>query len=263
MKLSIITVNLNNADGLKKTIESVVMQTFSDYEYIIIDGGSTDGSVEIIKQYADKITYWVSEPDKGIYNAMNKGILQAKGEYCYFLNSGDWFIDKDGLEKLFGMNPDADIIYMNIEKKIGENKYIVKYSSYITLFTFFIGGICHQAHFIKKILFNILGDYNEKYSTIADWEFLIRALIINQRSYKYYDITITHFDTNGISSSAYPISKQDREVVLKNYFPMIYDDYSQYKSLYDEINYSRLYRYIKKIKSSKIYNYLKRIRLII
>jgi len=84
MKLSIITVNLNNAAGLQKTIESVITQTFTDYEYIIIDGGSTDGSVDVIKQHADKITYWVSEPDKGIYNAMNKGILQAKGEYCLF-----------------------------------------------------------------------------------------------------------------------------------------------------------------------------------
>jgi glycosyltransferase involved in cell wall biosynthesis len=89
MKLSVITINYNNAIGLRKTIESVVNQTFRDYEYIIIDGGSTDGSVDVIKEYADKIDYWVSEPDKGIYNAMNKGVAAAHGEYTNFLNSGD------------------------------------------------------------------------------------------------------------------------------------------------------------------------------
>ena len=98
-KLSIITVNLNNAAGLQKTIESVINQTFTDYEFIIIDGGSTDSSLEIIKQYANKITYWVSEPDNGIYNGMNKGIGQADGEYCFFLNSGDWMIENNTLYK--------------------------------------------------------------------------------------------------------------------------------------------------------------------
>ena len=80
MKLSIITVNYNNREGLQRTIDSVVSQTFRDFEWIVIDGGSTDGSKELIKQYADHFSYWVSEPDKGIYNAMNKGILKATGE---------------------------------------------------------------------------------------------------------------------------------------------------------------------------------------
>ena len=91
MKLSIITVNLNNLEGLKKTYESVVCQTFTDYEWLVIDGGSTDGSREFIEQHQDKFAYWCSEPDKGIYNAMNKGIVKAKGEYLNFMNSGDCF----------------------------------------------------------------------------------------------------------------------------------------------------------------------------
>ena len=99
MKLSIITVNLNNAVGLKKTICSVINQTFLDIEYIIIDGGSLDGSLEIIKEYEKKITYWVSEPDSGIYNAMNKGIMHANGEYLQFLNSGDWLVNDSIIEK--------------------------------------------------------------------------------------------------------------------------------------------------------------------
>ena len=90
-KVSVITISYNNAEGLRRTIESVVAQNYSDYEYIIIDGGSTDNSLQIIESYASHISYWVSEPDKGVYNAMNKGIAQAKGEYLHFLNSGDCY----------------------------------------------------------------------------------------------------------------------------------------------------------------------------
>ena len=101
MKYSIITINYNNKDGLEKTILSVINQTCQDFEYIIIDGGSTDGSVDVIKKYADRIDYWVSEPDKGIYNAMNKGIIKAKGEYLNFMNSGDCFYDNEVLSNVY------------------------------------------------------------------------------------------------------------------------------------------------------------------
>ena len=100
MKYSIITINYNNKDGLKKTIESVINQSCKDFEYIIIDGGSTDGSVDVIRQYADRINYWISEPDKGVYNAMNKGVAQAHGEYLNFMNSGDCFSDNSVLENI-------------------------------------------------------------------------------------------------------------------------------------------------------------------
>ena len=98
MKYSIITVNYNNKEGLRKTIESVISQTFRDFEYIVIDGGSSDGSAELLKEYSDKITYWVSEPDKGIYNGMNKGIAKATGDYLNFMNSGDCFYDQQVLK---------------------------------------------------------------------------------------------------------------------------------------------------------------------
>src|SRR5690554_2808646 len=117
IKLSVITVNLNNAAGLSKTLESVASQTFTNYEHIIIDGGSTDGSVDIIKDYERKFNgapghlYWVSEPDKGIYNAMNKGIKVASGEYCNFLNSGDYYISAPTLSTIFDHNPNSDILY--------------------------------------------------------------------------------------------------------------------------------------------------------
>ena len=108
-KLSIITVNLNNKAGLQKTIESVFSQTFTDYEYLVIDGGSEDGSKELIKKYENKFVYWVSEKDKGIFNAMNKGILKASGEYLLFLNSGDYFYDSAVLDDVFDKAASTDI----------------------------------------------------------------------------------------------------------------------------------------------------------
>lgn len=111
MKLSIITVNLNNLEGLKKTYDSVVCQTFTDYEWLVIDGGSTDGSREFIEQHQDKFAYWCSEPDKGIFNAMNKGIVRAKGEYLNFMNSGDCFACEETVAEVFGKNRTADILY--------------------------------------------------------------------------------------------------------------------------------------------------------
>ena len=116
MKLSIITINLNNKEGLQKTIESIVNQTFRDYEFIIIDGGSNDGSIDVIELYKENITYWISEPDKGIYNAMNKGISIAKGEYYYFLNTGDRLISNDVLEKIFEDDPHESFICANFFK---------------------------------------------------------------------------------------------------------------------------------------------------
>ena len=111
MKLSIITVNLNNLEGLKKTYESVVCQTFTDYEWLVIDGGSTDGSREFIEQHQDKFAFWCSEPDKGIYNAMNKGIVRAKGEYLNFMNSGDCFACENTLTGVLGKPRKADALY--------------------------------------------------------------------------------------------------------------------------------------------------------
>ena len=108
MKLSIITINYNNKNGLQKTIDSVISQTFKDFEWIIIDGGSTDGSKELIEKYSQHITYWVSEPDKGIYNAMNKGIKVAKGEYLFFLNSGDYLVQPNTINQIFTQSPNTD-----------------------------------------------------------------------------------------------------------------------------------------------------------
>ena len=151
MKLSIITINYNNLNGLKKTIDSVLSQSFQDYEWIVIDGGSTDGSKELIANHQNKISYWVSEPDKGIYNAMNKGIERATGEYCQFLNSGDYYIDSDVIQKVFSNKELKDVNYGN-QWCIDDKGIIIEKRSYpdsMSLTFLFRSPLGHQASFIK------------------------------------------------------------------------------------------------------------------
>lgn len=204
MKVSVITINLNNAEGLDKTIKSVLSQSFIDYEFIVIDGGSDDNSKDIIKQYSDKITYWVSEPDKGLYNAMNKGIIKAKGDYCYFLNSGDYFVHNNVLQQIFETDTDAAFICGNfmLDRK-GE---LVKCADYknrdwkFSLYDLFSGFLAHQAFFINKEMFTKYGLYDETLRIMSDWKLFFVAIGINNEKVFYKDVDISDYDTEGISS---------------------------------------------------------------
>ena len=197
MKLSIITVNLNNIDGLQKTIDSVISQTFKDFEWIVIDGGSTDGSKELIEKYSNYISYWVSEPDKGIYNAMNKGIKVAKGEYLNFMNSGDCFHSSYVLEDLFSLHYSDDIIVGNVQRM--DNNHLLRYHNCNLLKQLLDDTLNHQGAFIKK---NILlkYQYKEDYKIISDWIFWIQALLLDTYSCRYTDLIIANQDMCGIST---------------------------------------------------------------
>lgn len=206
--LSIITINRNNAPGLKKTIESVVTQTeidFGDVEYIIIDGNSTDGSKEIIKdfagnpEYKDKITYWVSEPDTGIYNAMNKGIKKATGDYCLFLNSGDYLIENNlhNVLAFANKNKDADIIYSDIPEYQGYKT--VKYPEKIDPNYFIDKTLNHQNSIIKRKLFSDLGLYSETYKIASDKLFFFKASL-DDKKFVHCPTGISLYDRLGISS---------------------------------------------------------------
>lgn len=140
MLFSIITVNLNNYCGLLKTIKSVVEQTFRDYEWIIIDGGSTDGSKQLIEQYSQFISYWVSEPDTGIYNAMNKGIRVSSGDYLLFLNSGDWLASPTVLEDVYKTAPTVDFVYGDHIERDGSRGISPEVISFLRLYQ---STICH------------------------------------------------------------------------------------------------------------------------
>lgn len=227
MKLSIITVNLNNKDGLQKTIDSVITQTYKDFEWIVIDGGSTDGSKELIEKYADYISYWVSEPDKGIYNAMNKGIRVAKGEYLQFLNSGDYLINDDVLEKVFSIGADEDIVYGYVARK---EHGIIKdltgflHKSDISLIDIYYQTIPHQGTFFKSSLFEKYGLYNENLKIVADREFYIKTIIYGNVSILFIPVTVSYFEDGGISSTSPKYLQEKKQVLNSLVPPRIYKD---------------------------------------
>lgn len=221
LKLSIITINYNNFEGLKKTIESVVNQTSKDFEYLVIDGGSTDGSVEIIKIYSDKIDYWVSEPDNGIYHAMNKGILKAKGQYCQFLNSGDYLIAPDVTAKMLDNLPDCSILYGNKIREVNGQMQVERSFAgrQVTLFDMYISTFFHAPAYIKKSLFDTYGLYDESLKIVSDWKFYLIAIGLNNEKVVYKDVDLVWFDPNGISSTNKALDKQERTAVLAQVLP--------------------------------------------
>ena len=256
MNLSIITINRNNAAGLRRTIESVVSQTYTEFEYIIIDGASTDESVDVIKEYADKITFWVSEPDNGIYNAMNKGILKANGEYLLFLNSGDWLYSNQTLEKVFELNHHEDILYGDIISFVSENEQIPDiYPDQITGLRLFETTICHQSIFHKRSLFKN-DKYNESYRVVSDWEFLVRKVIFeNCTIYKINQFIV--FLERKVNGDWGDITKNERQKVLNDLFPKrIQNDYT----LFLQNLHQPLYPYVQIFsKNPKLQRSIKRI----
>jgi glycosyltransferase involved in cell wall biosynthesis len=219
--LSIITINYNNAEGLRKTLASVADQTSPDFEYLVIDGGSTDGSVEVIKDYADRITYWVSEPDRGIYHAMNKGIVQAKGEYCQFLNSGDYLLAPDVTERMLTDRPDCSFLYGN-KVRVHRGREVVD-KSYagrpITLMDMYRGTFYHATTYIRRSLFDTYGFYDESFRIVSDWKFFLVTIGLHNESVSYRDIDVVWFDSHGISSTNHELDRQERKIVMAEVLP--------------------------------------------
>lgn len=232
MRYSVITINYNNKDGLRHTIKSVLGQNYGDYEYIIIDGGSTDGSVSVINEYADSITYWVSEPDKGIYNAMNKGTNQATGDYLIFMNSGDSFHSPDVLNSIKDYQEDiicGKILRGNSQIPSGHSK------DTITFIDLMRDALPHQAMFIKKEIMNMY-PYDERYKVYADWKFCIEAIIIGNCSFRNIDVIVADYDLGGISANSNGRLRQDKDEIIKELFPpRIISDYKRLAPIDDEL----------------------------
>ena len=229
MKLSIITVNLNNREGLQRTIDSVICQTFRDFEWIVIDGGSTDGSRELLEQYAEHFAYWVSEPDKGVYNAMNKGIKVAKGEYLQFLNSGDWLCDPGILEKVFRKEYTEDIVFSKRFVMLFEDgtsrEVIRSKGNFFTPFNLILENINHQSAFIRRTLFDRFGYYDETYRIIADRKFFFETILLHKVKTAMLDFVLVYYDGGGLSSTVDSTSEKDR--LLQERMPdgSLYDFY--------------------------------------
>lgn len=208
MRFSIITVCYNNKEGLEKTIKSVINQTYNDYEFIVIDGGSNDGTKELLEIYDNKIDFWCSEPDDGIFNAMNKGTKKAKGEYLLFLNSGDLFFNNYVLENISTHNCLSDII-SGYSIEMGSNKYLHPHMDDI-VFQLLTNSISHQATFIKKDLL-IKYPYDESFKTASDWKFWLEAIIINNCSFEFINTKVSLQDMTGITTSQNNMVLQEGE----------------------------------------------------
>jgi len=227
VKLSIITINFNNKEGLDKTVKSVANQRFRDFEFIVIDGGSTDGSTEIIRNYEEKIDYWVSEKDKGIYNAMNKGIAVSKGEYLLFLNSGDYLYENDSLDKAMGYITDEMICSCDIRVYNSKTASHEIWPSPETLsYSFFLNTtLNHQSTFIHSSLFREYGFYNENNIVGADWEFFFLVLGVHSRSYKKIPVVLSVYNLDGFSANLSPemkaVQKRDGDAVIDRFVPRL------------------------------------------
>lgn len=219
MKISIITINYNNAVGLEYTINSVVKQTSQEKEFIIVDGASSDGSVEIIKKYSNHITKWLSEPDTGIYNAMNKGIRLATGDYCIMMNSGDGFYSPRVLDNVRDHLLTSKDIYNGnaIYVRDGRIIWYRKCQTDSSAVFFFKSSLCHQATFIKTSLLKEIM-YDESYMMVSDWKFYIEALFLKHASYEAIDEDICCFEWGGITAQKPDLGKREREDVLNKLF---------------------------------------------
>lgn len=243
MILSIITINKNNKTGLQKTMDSVFMQDFNDFEYIVIDGASTDGSVDVIQRFNDSTIqqfFWISEPDTGVYQAMNKGIKMAKGEYLLFLNSGDFLVDKNVLKNVFYHNHTADILCGRCN--ISENGIIIHTTNppqTITFGTLYDVGLAHQSTFIKRSLFDKLGMYREDFKYNSDIEFWYRTIIFNGATTEKLDETISNYNLEGISSKEHhseAFLSEHKEILSNPILQKFIADYDNWNHERSEMN---------------------------
>lgn len=217
---SIITINLNNLSGLTKTVDSVLNQQSALYEYIVVDGGSTDGSVDFLQGVKDKLAFFISEKDNGIYDAMNKGIQQASGKYILFLNSGDYFYDNLSLCKLGADSHDTDIVFGNMLVNDEGVSRVQAYPSTLNMKYFRVETLPHPCTLIKRSLFNTFGLYNTTYKIVSDWAFFVDVIIKGKVSYRHVETLVSVFNLSGLSSrpESYAIIRQEMYAHLKRHY---------------------------------------------
>ena len=228
MTFTVITINRDNASGLEKTMKSVISQTRKDFEYVIVDGASTDGSLEVIQRLSDCFENplkWISEPDGGIYNAMNKAIGMATGEYLFFLNSGDWFFSQDVVRKASEAIEKegrpailcGNIACVSPEGRIRMDRKLAHESFSFRLF--YEQNIPHQAAMIRRELFERYGFYDETLKIVSDWKWFLKVVGLHGEKPVYAPITLAYYDQTGISSANIPLVYEERRAVLSELIP--------------------------------------------
>lgn len=245
MKLSIITINRNNAEGLCRTMESVLAQTYRDFEYIIVDGASTDGSVDVIQECesanrlsAHPVTLtWVSEPDKGIYDAMNKGIEIASGDYLYFLNGGDTLYEQNTLSRMIAAIDGSDFIVGRVDSLLNGNSLglsaVLTESDY-TLYQMYLRGISHQSVLIKRSVQEQY-PYDTSFRLCADWKFFVQTVVLRNATVKNTDVVYARFDRSGVSSAGRDVVEERLRIVETTLPKRLASDYLHVLPHYYEV----------------------------
>jgi len=218
--ISIITACFNSETNIEQTIQSVIGQTYPNIEYIIIDGGSTDKTLDILKKYHDKITKLVSEPDSCVYDAMNKGILISTGEIIQFLNSGDYLHSQDTLEKVAKVFSDRSIygVYGNVEIFSDSRKKTVVRGFKVTYNSLLYRRICHQALFVRRSLFNEIGLFSTTLKYSSDHEFIVKSIKRYPSNFLYLNMTLAKYRQGGMSCKMMERTKfEDLKIIRANY----------------------------------------------
>lgn len=216
MRINIVTINLNNKKGLERTIQSVTSQTFFDIiDYIIIDGGSTDGSKEVIESVADKLHYWCSEQDNGIFNAMNKSLEHLTGDYVLFLNSGDHFNANNVVQRVCEHLDGTDIVYGNELFCSSTHSWTSTYPATLNEDFFRRSALPHQSTFIKVELMKA-HPYREDRVIAGDWTFFREAIMKYNATYKYVPMIVSNYYTNGISGTQFHIFVKEKNEYYTN-----------------------------------------------
>jgi glycosyltransferase involved in cell wall biosynthesis len=262
--LTIITINYNDQDGLKKTVDSVIAQSLSNFEYIVIDGNSDDGSVEFLETIKRNHFKYVSQQDLGIYNAMNKGINMASGKYLLFLNSGDFLENKDVVTSVMPyLDNEYSILSGNLIFDENKVKRLRESPNKIS-FSYLVGNaISHPSTFIKRDLFSKYGNYDESYKIVSDWAFFMKILGLNNETYLKLPLTISVFDTQGVSSKEgnYKAIYAERQQVLESFFPRVFNNendtyiFNKFKGTNKRFKYLKIidnYPFFRKIATLKL-----------
>ncbi len=221
-KISIITPVLNGAKTIEQTINSVLKQSYRNIEYIIIDGGSTDGTVNIIKHYAESLSFWNSTPDSGISDAFNKGVLLATGEIIGIINSDDWYeLNAISLVvKEYIKNPEIDIFYGKTNFLYSSSSKLYPTSKLAHVGLFYGMALAHPSIFVQKRTYNSIGLFDLSYKLAMDYDFLLRSLLENA-NFKFIDHHLSNFRHGGLSYRYYQEGNEEcqriRQTLFKRY----------------------------------------------
>ena len=213
--VSIITAVYNGNAALDETIKSVLSQDYPQFEYLIIDGGSNDGTIETLKNFDDSIDYWMSEPDKGVYDAFNKGIDLANGEWLYFIGDSDCFIDNHVLQRIFSKTYKSKLLYGDV--MWGDTGIV--YDGKFDKIKLYNQNICQQAIFYNRELFHAIGKFDLRYQLVADWVFNIRAFAFKDSYPAYINTIVANYSLDGMSTNVWDQDfLNERDYLIKRYF---------------------------------------------